>query len=80
MHNKRFYTGDVVKFVGKRQNSWRQNEEHIIHECNYQGDGNFQYSTNRGAWFSSSDFELVRRADKNSFAALDKDLLNVFKS
>lgn len=76
MHNKRFYTGDVVKFVGKRQSSWRQNDEHIIHECDYQGGGNFQYSTNKGAWFSSSDFELVKKANKESLAKLDKDLLD----
>ena len=76
MTNKRFSTGDVVIFVGTKQSSWRQNDIHIINECNYQGNGKFIYSTNRGAWFSASDFELIRRADKKSFATLDKDLLD----
>jgi len=69
-----FQTGDVVKYVGKDTTFWRSGKEHIIYESSYMGDGIFEYSTNRGAWFSHNDFELVRRADKESLAQLDKDL------
>ena len=70
-----FNIGDVVRYIGK-SNFWKQNQTHIINECSYQGGGDFEYSTNYGAWFSSTDFKLIRKADKNSFAILDKDLEN----
>lgn len=65
----KFHTGDVVRYIGT---SWTKGQEHIIHKVDYCGGGRFQYSTSRGAWFTSKEFELVRKADKESFAALDK--------
>jgi hypothetical protein len=47
---------------------------HIIYECDYVGKGQFNYSTNRGAWFNAEDFVLIRKADKQSFKNLDKSL------
>lgn len=67
-----FQTGDVVKYIGK--GTWKKDAIHIIHECDYLGKGQFQYSTNRGAWFDTEDFVLIRKADKQSFKDLDKYL------
>lgn len=67
---KTFKTGDVVEYIGK-DTSWDRGEMHIIYECEYQGRGRFEYSTNNGAWFKASDFKLVRLADKQSFKELD---------
>ena len=67
----KFSTGDVVMYVGHR---WAKNLHHIIYEVVYLGKGRFEYSTNRGAWFTSKEFALVRKADTASFAALDKSI------
>lgn len=69
----KYHTGDVVKYIN-RNGSWKYGSIHIIHETSYEGNGVFKYSTNRGAWFDSKDFTLVRRADKDSFKQLDKSL------
>lgn len=66
----KFQTGDVVEYVGSH--NW--SKQHIIHEVSYEGSGQFSYSTNNGAWFQESDFKLIRKANKKSFAKLDKDL------
>ena len=66
----KFQTGDVVKYVGP--GNW--SKEHIIDRVVYQYNGRFDYTTNKGAWFVESDFELIRKADSRSFAQLDKDL------
>ena len=66
----KFQTGDVVKYVGT--GNW--SKEHIIHGVVYQSRGHFDYTTNMGMWFVESDFELIRKADSQSFAQLDKDL------
>lgn len=68
-----FNTGDVVTYVGK-STIWDKDRIHVIHEVDYLGKGCFQYSTNKGAWFKSQDFKLVRKADKESLAKLDKDI------
>lgn len=65
-----YHIGDVVKYVGNGR-SWQKGKIHIIYSCDYCGRGTFEYSTNRGAWFNSDDFELVRRADEESFRELD---------
>lgn len=67
---KTFKTGDVVEYIGK-STSWDKGDIHIIHECEYQGRGRFEYSTTQGAWFKASDFKLIRLADKQSFKELD---------
>ncbi len=74
-----FNTGDVVKYVNKSNTFWKVGERHIIHEVSYRGRGQFKYSTNKGAWFQSSDFLLLRKADKKSFQKLDRDLAEEFK-
>ena len=66
----KFQTGDVVKYVGP--GNW--SKEHIIYKVVYQCRGRFDYTTNKGAWFVESDFELIRKADSQSLAQLDKDL------
>lgn len=68
-----FHTGDVVVFMSNGR-AFKHGEIHVIYKCDYQGQGKFEYSTNRGAWFTVYDFKLVRRADKASFALLDKDI------
>lgn len=65
---QKFFVGDVVGYIGG--GSW--SERHIISQADYRGGGHFSYATNRGAWFSDTDFKLIRRADKESFAELDK--------
>ena len=73
---QKFFTGDVVNYVGRSDRSWVIDETHIIHECEYNGTGIFSYSTNKGAWFSDRDFKLVRKADKLSFKELDLSLVH----
>lgn len=70
----KFQTGDVVKYINPQNTVWKVGETHIIYEISYIGKNTFEYSTNRGAWFNESDFKLIRKADKKSFAQLDKDL------
>lgn len=70
----KFNTGDVVKYIKKNNTFWKPGEIHIIHEVDYLGAGEFQYSTNLGAWFNNTDFQLIRKADRRSLAQLDKDL------
>ena len=70
---QKFFTGDVVNYVGKSR-TWLGSGVHIIHKTDYLVKGIFEYSTNRGAWFSKNDFELVRKADVASFKELDSDL------
>lgn len=70
---QKFFTGDRVKYINK-DGYWKLNENHIIHECDYQGNGQFQYSTNHGAWFEDTDFILIRKATEKSFAQLDRNL------
>lgn len=72
--SQKFFTGDVVRYVGKSRTWLGGSGIHIIHETDYLGKGKFEYSTNRGAWFSANDFELVRKADADSFKELDSDL------
>ena len=69
-----FQTGDVVEYIGP--NNW--SKEHIIHEASYIGMGKFEYSTNKGAWFQEANFKLIRKADSQSFAQLDKDIDNEY--
>jgi len=71
---QKFKVGDVVKYIKRKHRCWKYGEEHIIRKAEYNGKGEFQYSTNHGAWFDDDDFELVRPADLESFAQLDKDL------
>lgn len=71
-----FQTGDVVKYTGKHLPYNKKGKLHIIHNADYLGKGEFQYSTNKGAWYSESDFTLVRKADAASFKKLDEDLQN----
>lgn len=72
---QKFYTGDVVEYVGK-SGVWKWGETHIIHDCEYEGQGTFKYSTNRGAWFEDNDFVLIRKADAESFKQLDEALFD----
>ena len=67
------FTGDVVKYVGLSR-TWKKEVQHIIHECRYKGEGNFSYSTNRGAWFKGEDFVLIQKATRKTLKKLDKDL------
>lgn len=65
--------GDVVAY--KKQDSfWVKGEVHIIAKINYLGGGAFQYATNKGAWFSGTDFILIHRATKASLQQLDQSL------
>jgi len=72
---QKFFTGDIVRYVG-RSKAWARTHEieMIVHDVQYQGGGTFEYSTTYGAWFSDEDFELIKRADAESFAELDRDL------
>jgi len=71
---QKFFTGDVVRYTGAA--SWIKGQTHIIKEASYQGEGTFEYSTDRGAWFVDTDFTLIRRADRASFKELDKCILD----
>jgi hypothetical protein len=68
---QKFFTGDIVRYVG-RSKTWARNQEMVVHDAQYQGEGTFEYSTTSGAWFSDEDFVLIRRADAESFAELDR--------
>jgi hypothetical protein len=72
---QKFNIGDVVNYVNKTDTSWKVGQTHVIHEVYYRGQGEFEYSTTRGAWFHENDFELVRKADKKSLKQLDKLVL-----
>lgn len=65
---QKFFVGDVVEYIGPR--NW--SKRHIISDADYCGAGRFEYATDRGAWFTDAEFKLIRRADKESFAELDK--------
>ena len=69
---KNFSIGDVVEYVGPPRH-WTKGDVHIIAECQRYS-GTTQYATNRGAWFTNDDFELIRKADEASFAQLEADL------
>jgi len=62
-----FRTGDVVKVVKGR----RAGQEHIIESFDVR---NQEYSTDHGAWYLHSTFELVRPCDKLSLKKLYKAL------
>jgi len=66
-----FFVGDVVRYVGSSK-PYQHGKKHIIREASYKGNGDFEYATTKGAWFTSDDFHLVRRANASSFAKLDK--------
>jgi hypothetical protein len=66
----KFNVGDVVKYITKN-GTWKYGALHVIVEVEYQGQGVFEYSTTRGAWFQDEDFELVRKADAESLAEID---------
>ena len=70
---QKFFTGDKITYIGNSF-PWKRGEQHIIYECKYCGQGVFEYTTNRGAWFDADDFELVHRATPKTFKELDKDL------
>lgn len=70
---QKFFTGDKVKYIGC-DSLWKNYNIHIIENCSYEGNGEFTYATNHGAWFEDSDFKLIKRADKSTFKDLDKHL------
>ena len=70
---QKFFTGDVVRYVGSSK-ARTSGERMIIHDAQYEGEGQFEYTTNYGAWFEDRDFELIKRADAESFAELDRHL------
>lgn len=64
-----FRMGDVV--------STKKGGIHIIAEVNldsFMQYGEYQYSTDRGAWYEHSKFSLVRECDKASIKKLKKTL------
>ena len=67
----KFNTGDTVLYIGKDP-FW--SKKHIIHECVYQSDGTFEYTTNKGAWFKENDFKLLKKRTKKSLKKLRYDL------
>lgn len=68
-----FSIGDIVSYKGE-DSFWKKGEIHIIYEACYLGNGELDFSTNKGAWFSQNDFDLVEKASKKSFKQLDKDM------
>jgi len=68
---QKFFTGDLVSYQGSPERPWIVGEKHIIYECSYQGGGDFEYSTDKGAWFTAKDFKLIYRATKDTFKRLD---------
>ena len=66
---QKFAVGDVTRYIGPATGTWTG--EHIIHEPQHLGGGDFEYSTTQGAWIPQGDLELVRKADDKSFAQLD---------
>jgi hypothetical protein len=57
--------GDTVKYVGK-DGAFRHNSRHIIQLSEISQEGEVEYATNHGAWFSREDFELVAPATPES--------------
>ena len=71
---QKFVIGDVVKFIKRDKNSiFMWGATHIIAEVVY-SQGKFKYSTNIGAWFMDTDFELIHKANRASLTKLTKDL------
>jgi hypothetical protein len=74
----RFSVGDTVRYIrssdeDEDDSHWTIGELHIISTIEFNSDGNFiEISTDRGAWFLPSNFELVSVADETSLAALAK--------
>jgi hypothetical protein len=68
---QKFHIGDVVKYVGNAQRTWKKDEIHIIAQCEFL-DGEFQYGTDYGAWFDTNDFTLVHRATKATLKKLSQ--------
>lgn len=65
----KFHFGDTVEYTGS--SNW--SKEHIINTWNrYEGDPNFVYSTNCGAWIDEKDFKLIEKATKKSIKKLLK--------
>lgn len=67
-----YRTGDEVQIV---QSSRKRElgEYHIIHEVNIEED-EYQYSTNRGAWYDHQQFKLVRECCAETMAQLRKSI------
>lgn len=73
-----FRTGDVVKIVKKQHVGWNNGKPvlegklgqvHIIESFDIDGQ---EYSTDHGAWYAHSMFELVRPCDQKSLKKLYK--------
>lgn len=64
--------GDRVNYIG---DDIVNMGEHFIMEAHFQPDGTVEYVTDRTAWLSRSDFELLERSNANTLAQLPK-LLN----
>lgn len=69
---KPFTVGDTVKYTGNSK-FWNKGELHIIHECDVRGVNEYEYSTNKGAWFNHKDFEFISPVSKESVTQLLKD-------
>ncbi len=71
---KAFAVGDTVRYQGSHNFVWSKGSIHIIKEVHFRNKNGPEYMTNRGAWFSNSDFELVEKATLKSFKQLAKAL------
>jgi hypothetical protein len=72
---KRFHPGDTVRYTGVKGERpvWEIGNVHIIATVEVNG-GGIDISTNRGAWFSPEEFELVAVATNESLAQVSKEL------
>lgn len=67
---------DGSKYKARRQAEWENRDRgrtHIIHETKLRVDGYIEYSTNHGAWFPHTSFELVEACSTNSLNRLLRD-------
>jgi hypothetical protein len=66
---KPFRMGDVVKLKPKAVRWPWKADDMVIHETTM-GQGEYEYSTNQGAWFNHSDLVFVRECDALSIKVL----------
>ncbi len=69
---KSFAVGDTVRYIGAASFVREHGEIHIISEAHFRNRTTPSYATNRGAWFTNDDFELVEKATLASFKQLAK--------